>query len=451
MTENCGIGTGGANATNVAGRSSRGLAGDLLVDLTHLHGDHGLEQAGAVLRARAGLQLQHGLGELTLALGTETLHSLLDLRELGLHVVHVDLAIHLDDGHIVALPVVIVHLQRGARLAARQAEVLLQGDRREGTTLLLDQLHLQEGQALVRGLVAQHHVGVRLLHVHVGGEVRQALVDVLAHLLLSPAALLHVALHLPVELHLVHNVDVDAEVQLGAGLLVVDRVQALEDHHLVGLEELRGVLVARVVVVDRLVHGLLLLQRLDLGTHEREVVLLRVQGGPARGLAARAVVGVVVIQAHHGHHVTDGRVALDHLGAQGTQDAAQEGGLAAAGVRRNADDHRGVLQLLIRIHDGLHVISPGVGRVELDAIHLTELLLGLGRGPDEASGHAHAAAEASGVEAAHGAQGRGARRHEGLLRLVQRSRDERARDEDRMGPGHGCKALREGDSCNKIS
>merc|ERR1712056_112101 len=106
------------------------------------------------------------------------------------------------------------YLQCGTRLAARQGEVLLQGDHREGAALFLDQLHLQERQALVRGLVAEDHIRVRLLGVHVRGEVGQALLDVLPHLLL------------------------------------VDRVQALEDHDLVGLDELRRVLVACVVVVD---------------------------------------------------------------------------------------------------------------------------------------------------------------------------------------------------------
>mmetsp|Transcript_42916 Transcript_42916/g.108892 ORF Transcript_42916/g.108892 Transcript_42916/m.108892 type:complete len:455 (-) Transcript_42916:8-1372(-) len=376
-----------AHGSNKNLTRSGSLAAELLVDLPHLHGDDRLQQARAVLRAGAALQLEHGLRELAFALRVQTLHVLLDHLQLRLHVVHVDLAIHLHDRHRAAEPVVVVHLQRRTGLAALQGQVLLQRDHGECAALLLDQLHLQVWQALIRGLVTQDHVSVRLLRVHVLGEVRQALVDVVPDLLLRPATLLDVALHLPRELHLVHDVDVDAEVQLRARLLVVDGVQALEDHDLVRLEELRRVLEARVVVVDGFVHCLALLQRLDLDTHQREVVLPGIQGRQARGLAAGTVVGVVVVQADDSHHVADGRVPRRHLRAQGTQDAAQEGGLAAAGVRSDADDHRSRADVLGRRDDGLHVVRPSVRRVQLDAIHLPQLRLGLRRGPGQTCGH----------------------------------------------------------------
>ena len=106
-----------------------------------------------------------------------------------------------------------------------------------------------------------------------------------AGLLLRPAPLGHIALDLPCELDIVHDVNVDRQIQLRARLLVVDGVQALENHDLVGLDELRWVLVAGVMVVDGLVDRLPLLQGLDLNTHESEVVLPGIQGSEASGLA----------------------------------------------------------------------------------------------------------------------------------------------------------------------
>mmetsp|Transcript_6336 Transcript_6336/g.11585 ORF Transcript_6336/g.11585 Transcript_6336/m.11585 type:complete len:234 (+) Transcript_6336:692-1393(+) len=164
-------------------------------------------------------------------------------------------------------------------------------------------------------------------------------------------------------------------------------MQALKYHDLVWLDQLRGILVSRVVVVDGLVNGLAFLQSLDLHTHEGEVVLPGVQGGEARGLAARTVVGVVIVQADNCHHVPDGCVPRLHLRAQSSQNTSKEGRFATARVRRHANDHRSVFQLCRGIHNWVHVIFPSVGRVKFNAIHLPQFVLRLGRWPHQTSRH----------------------------------------------------------------
>eukprot|EP00955_Chlamydomonas_euryale_P056838 356567-Chlamydomonas_euryale.AAC.8 len=73
--------------------------------------------------------------------------------------------------------------------------------------------------------------------------------------------------------------------------------------HLGGVDLLRRVQQTSHVVVDGLVHGLALLQGLDLLVHEVEVLRLGVEGSHLRLLAAVAVKAVVVVQANNGGHV----------------------------------------------------------------------------------------------------------------------------------------------------
>ena len=73
---------------------------------------------------------------------------------------------------------------------------------------------------------------------------------------------------------------------------------------------LRRVEQAADVVVDRLVHGLALLERLDLRVHELKVLRLGRERRDALLAAALAVERVVVVEADDGRHVADERVAV---------------------------------------------------------------------------------------------------------------------------------------------
>lgn len=64
------------------------------------------------------------------------------------------------------------------------------------------------------------------------------------------------------------------------------------------------------MVVDGLLHGLTILQRLDLLVHEVKVLGLGVQGSDGCNLAAVPVQAMVVIQADHGGHVRDQGVGV---------------------------------------------------------------------------------------------------------------------------------------------
>mmetsp|Transcript_119008 Transcript_119008/g.348495 ORF Transcript_119008/g.348495 Transcript_119008/m.348495 type:complete len:234 (+) Transcript_119008:738-1439(+) len=215
-------------------------------------------------------------------------------------------------------------------------------------------------------------------------------------------------------------------------------MKALKHHNLVRLNELRRVLVARVMVVDGLVHRLALLERLDLSTHQGKVILPCVKGCEPSFLSACPVVHVVIIKTDHGHHVPDGGMSGSDLRAEGSQDAAQEGGLATPGVSCHADDYRCLVKLLCRRQDWVHVICPCMGRIEGDAVHLTQLGLGLWRGPGQASGHAVCAcSERDGLAAGLQMRAGCAWCHKGYP--AQQGQADKGRthgQEDRAGLGH---------------
>mmetsp|Transcript_39681 Transcript_39681/g.86494 ORF Transcript_39681/g.86494 Transcript_39681/m.86494 type:complete len:209 (-) Transcript_39681:108-734(-) len=168
-------------------------------------------------------------------------------------------------------------------------------------------------------------------------------------------------------------------------------MQALDHDDLVGLDELRGILEAGVMVVDWLVDGFASLQRRHLRVHQFEVVLLRVQGRQAGGLAPGAVIDVVVVEADHRHHVADCSVAWLHLRAEGTEDATQESGLPAARISCNADHDGRIGEARRGGHHHGHALLPVVRGVHGDVPVLLELLLRLGTGPDEAGARTPAA------------------------------------------------------------
>merc|ERR1719373_920293 len=138
------------------------------------------------------------------------------------------------------------------------------------------------------------------------------------------------------------------------------------------------------MIVNWFVHRLLVLQCFDLHTHEREVVFLRVECREACGLAASAVIGVVVVEANHSHHITDGSVAWLHVRAQSPQYAPEEGRLTTTRVCRDANDHGCLLKCFGGWHDWFHVIRPSVGWVQFDAVLLAKLGLGFWGRPHKA-------------------------------------------------------------------
>ena len=219
-------------------------------------------------------------------------------------------------------PVVELDARERARQLApardpRDRRALVEQERRaeQLLALLLDQAHPQDLALLL--------VGHELRRQHLDDDVRELLLRVdelvkvgLARLdrrldrLERVAALGHVALDLPRELDLVRDVEVDLEVEQVAHALVVEGVQALDDEDLGGLDPLRRVEEPGHVVVDGLVDGLALAQRLDLLVHEVEVLAALVERGDLLDLAAVAVVGVVVVEADDGGHVGDEGVGV---------------------------------------------------------------------------------------------------------------------------------------------
>merc|ERR1740130_1272413 len=322
------------------------LGGDLLVDLAGLERAEGLEEAGAVVRARGVRELEHLLRELAVELGGSVGEVRLDVDEL-LEVV--ELAVHLEDRHLL----VEVHIRAVRKLDAREraGELLAARDPRDGRALVeevdrvevvdalaLDHLDLKRLADVVGDEVSREdrddEVRVCALRADELVEVRLARLDRGLDRLKRVAALLHVALDLPGELDLIRDVEVDREVHEIAHARVVERVEALDDHDVGRLDLLRGVEGAVHVVVDRLLDRLARLERGKLLVHEVEVVLGAVESGALGHLAALAVVEVVVIEADHGHVVRHEGVGLPAVAV--AEAAAERADVRAAEVLHEA-------------------------------------------------------------------------------------------------------------------
>merc|ERR1719433_942147 len=127
----------------------------------------------------------------------------------------------------------------------------------------------------------EDHICVCLLWINISREVWKTFLNVSLHLLLCPTPLCNITLNLPSKLDIIHNIYVNSEVKLRARLLVINGMKAFENHHFVGLNQLWRVLEACVVIVNGLVNCFALLERLNLCTHQREVVLFCIQCGEA--------------------------------------------------------------------------------------------------------------------------------------------------------------------------
>jgi hypothetical protein len=135
------------------------------------------------------------------------------------------------------------------------------------------------------------HIGAELIS-KLHGNLRSSSFQYGSHLdgLDGVATLLVVPLHLPVELNLRGDVNVDLEVHESINAGIVEGVETLEDNDGGGLDGLVLIEGAVDVVVDGLGDALALLHCLNLLIHELEVVLAGIQGSQASNLAALAVV-----------------------------------------------------------------------------------------------------------------------------------------------------------------
>ena len=252
-----------------------------LVELAHLEAAEGLEEAGAVVGARAVLVLEHLLGDLAIELGGGVGEVGLDVDEL---LELVELAVHLEHGNLLTEEGVGSVEELDARVRAGQLAAA--GDPRDGgalvekvggvkvlDTLLHDHAHAEDLALVVVGdeLGGEHlddDIGVLLLGVDELVEVGLARLDRSLDGLERVATLGHVALNLPGELNVIGDIEVNLEVEHLTDTLVREGVEALENENVGGFNLLGGVEHASDVVVDGLVHGLALLERLDLVVHE---------------------------------------------------------------------------------------------------------------------------------------------------------------------------------------
>ena len=144
------------------------------------------------------------------------------------------------------------------------------------------------------------------------------------------AALGTVAPDLPLPPDLLRRVQVDGDVEAGAGHLGVQREQAFHDHEVARLDEHRADQLTGGVVVDRLENGPAKRQQLQVLLHHLDVVAVRVQHGERHVPALRPVVAVVVVHAQRGRPVR----------AQGRGDAPGQRGLARGAVAGDREHHR---------------------------------------------------------------------------------------------------------------
>mmetsp|Transcript_138620 Transcript_138620/g.241068 ORF Transcript_138620/g.241068 Transcript_138620/m.241068 type:complete len:458 (+) Transcript_138620:220-1593(+) len=396
------------------------LTSGTLVDLTDLESSQGLHETGSVVTTRGALQLHQLLGQLAELLGSGVVEELLNVQtllQIG------DDTIHLEDLNLVAHVLLGVVGELHTRVLTLQAVTArLPGD--GGTLLnkvhgvevlgadLLNEADLQKldravgvlRRGNVRGKNLNDDVGLRLLGSNVLVEVRLPLLNVGLDILKLPATLGHITLDLPGELDAVGDIQVDGEIQQTGDTVVKKRVQTLNDHDGGRINLLRGVKGTVDVVVDGLGNALAGPQSVELLVHQIEVVLTLVQSGQTSHLATRAVVQMVVIQAHHGglrgHQgvglPTGGRTESTAEGSGGTiaEDAGQtahESGLTAARVSGNADQD-GLLGVHLRAgQSGIHadILSSGAKSAAADLSLRNGGSTGSGAGHEPSPGHVH--------------------------------------------------------------
>ena len=156
---------------------------------------------------------------------------------------------------------------------------------------------------------------------------------------------------LPLPPDLLGRVQVDGDVEAGAGQLGVQREQAFHDHELARLDEHRAAQLAGGVVVDGLEYGPAERQELQVLLHHLDVVAVRVQHGERHVLALRPVVAVVVVHAQRGCPVR----------AQGLGDAPGQGGLTRGAVAGDREHHRAPWLWLVMTPQPHELVRHGRG------------------------------------------------------------------------------------------
>lgn len=236
---------------SLGGNTASSLGVDLLVQLSQLEGNESLQEAGSVVGSRGVAELQDVLSQLSVELGSDVAQVALHVDEL-LEVV--ELAIHLEDGHL------IVEIRVGAvgelDARVRAGQLATAGHPRDGAALIkevagvevLHSLLLHETSAEDLSLLIigdelggehlQHNIRLSSLGSDEGIKVGLAGLDGGLDGLKRVSTLHHIALDLPCELDLVTDVKVDGEVQQLADAVIHKGVEALDDDDGGGLDGL---------------------------------------------------------------------------------------------------------------------------------------------------------------------------------------------------------------------
>ena len=322
-----------------------------------------MHESGSVVGSRSIGKSKHGLGEFTVELGLGVGEGRFDVDKF-LEVVEV--SVHLNNlgglAHVVFRSVLELHSRgRGGELvsgrspfdAGSRVEQVAWGE--VSDTFLLDASDT-EGLLVFRVKGGREdlndHIGIGLLGVNVGIEVRLAGFDGGHDGFEGVTTLFHITLDLPVELDLIGDIKVKGEVKKVTDTFVVHRVKTFEDDDRGRLDLLRSVKSSVDVVVDGLHDGLSVLEGVDLLVHEVEVILKRVQGGESRNLTSLTVVKMVIIKADDGGEVRDQGVGFpsirgiessskrsDNISSEDAGKTTHEGGLSASRVGGNTDNN----------------------------------------------------------------------------------------------------------------
>jgi hypothetical protein len=253
------------------------LAGDTFKRLPDLQSNDGLEKASAILRPRERRVFHHLLRDLAIELGAGVrqvafdVDELLKLVEFSIHLQHRYLLTIIGVGTIVQLNAGVAASQLAAARDPADGGTFIEQVRRveEFLAFLLDETNTKNLAFLLIGneLRGQHlddDVSLGLLRVDIGVEVGLTGLDGCLDRIEGVATLCHIALYLPCKLDVIRDIEVDTEVNKFVDAVIVEGVEAFDDEDLWGLDLLRGIQKASHVVVDGLVDGLALLQRLDL-------------------------------------------------------------------------------------------------------------------------------------------------------------------------------------------
>ena len=340
-----------------------GLGSLLFVNVSDGECGKSLHESSSVVGSRGVRESEHSLCEFSVELGLGVGEGRFDVDKF-LKVVEV--SVHLNNlgslTHVFLGSVLKLHSRgRGSKLvgsrspfdAGSRVEQVAWGE--VSDTILLD---ATDTEGLLVFLVEggredfNDHIGISLLGVNVGIEVRLAGFDGGHDRFEGVTTLFHVTLDLPVELDIIGDIKVEGEVNKVTDTFVMERVKTFEDDDGGRFDLLRSVKSSVDVVVDGLHDGLSVLEGIDLLVHEVEVVLKRVQCGKSGFFASVTVIKMEIIEADDGGKVRDQGVCFpailgietsskrsNNISSEDACKTTHEGRLSATGVSGNTDDN----------------------------------------------------------------------------------------------------------------